>query len=369
MHGTSTFIDTAAVEAWDAWFRWRERGRLHDTTIDATWARVANALADIDLQQVAERRRRYAAAFSSWSLLPDERIVATAGTPTAHWPADELVAVINVPMFVRDRFSAFARLDMQAVVATADMAVQVLDDASSLSTDANDPPMRLRIGLIGVADALALLGLAYGTLAAQALVRGLGRALSHACFGATVRLARERGARFGLTNDARARAAERGIPVDVIRDAERHGLRHARLTALTSQPRLSLLANNVADALDPLLGIDRFHSFPPDGRPIQSPGYALALARDRYPPVSPDRMIGDVTPGAQLAMRSALQPWIDEPIRCPLLVTEEPSAVAHRELQRQAAAQGLASPTWRQAGAAQWRGSLGLGNARSTRQE
>jgi ribonucleoside-diphosphate reductase alpha chain len=335
MHGTSNFIDTAAVEAWDAWFRWRERGRLRDMTIDATWARVAAALAAVDPRLAPERHQRYAAAFSSWRLLPDERIVATAGTPVASWPANGLVALINAPMFVRDRFSAFACLDLQALAATADMAVQLLDDASSLGTESSDPPKQLRIGLVGVADAVALLGLAYGSIAAQALAATLGRALAHACFGATVRLARERGARVGLTRGGRTLATDRGIPADVIRDAERHGLRHARLTAITSQPRLSLLANNVADALDPIAGVDRIHSFP-DGRPIQSPGYTLTLARDQRPPVSLERLVGDVTPGAQLAMRRAMQPWVDEPIDYPLLGTENSLLAEQHALLQQA---------------------------------
>jgi ribonucleoside-diphosphate reductase alpha chain len=347
MHGIPTFIDTAAVEAWDAWFRWRERERLHDTTIEATWARVATALADADPGQTPERRRRYVAALSSWRLLPDEHIIATAGTPSAHWQADNLVAVINVPMFVRDRFSPLAGLDMQGIAATADTAVQFLDDASCGCTDAGQAPKQLRIGFTGVSDALVLLGLAYGSIAAQAVVSGLGRTLSHACFGATVRLARERGAHFALTGDACGRAVKRGIPAATIRDAERHGLRHARLTALTSQPRLSLLANNVADALDPILGIDRIHSFPPHGHTVQSPGYALRLAGDKRLPLEFDRMIGDVTTGAQLAMRSALQPWMDEPIAYPLLVSEEPALAERRAIQQQATMRGLAAPTWR----------------------
>ena len=341
MHGTSTFIDPAAVEAWDAWFRWRERTRLHDTTIGTTWTRVATALTD------AEGYRRYFAAFSSWRLLPDERIIATAGTQATSWPADNLVALINAPVFVRERFSAFACLDLQALTATADLAVQLLDDASNRCADGTDAPVPLRIGLAGIADALALLGLAYGTISAQAMVRELGRALAHGCFAATVRLARERGARVDLSREARAHAAERGIPTDVIRDAERHGMRHARLTALTSQPRLSLLANNVSDALDPIFGVDRLHSFPPDGRQVPSPGYAMSLALDQRTSVATDHLMGDVAPEAQLAMRSALQPWMDEPITYPLLVAAEPSAKVQLELQQSAAAKGLATPTYR----------------------
>ena len=44
----SPFLDPVAVEAWDAWFRWREDGQLRDISVEATWERVAGALAQAE---------------------------------------------------------------------------------------------------------------------------------------------------------------------------------------------------------------------------------------------------------------------------------------------------------------------------------
>jgi hypothetical protein len=50
---------------------------------------------------------------------------------------------------------------------------------------------------------------------------------------------------------------------------------------------------------------------------------------------------------AQIAMRAAVQPWIDEPIDYPLLVEGEPDPELRAEARRQAAIHGLGSPAWR----------------------
>src|SRR5690348_2313422 len=102
----SSFIETAAVEAWDAWFRWRERGRLRDISVEATWRRMARTLAAVEpAQPAAEYEAALMTAFASWRLLLDERVLATAGTHAAEWPNNDLVAVLNAGMFVRERFS------------------------------------------------------------------------------------------------------------------------------------------------------------------------------------------------------------------------------------------------------------------------
>lgn len=59
------FIDAAAVEAWDAWFRWRD-DELHDLSIEDTWWRVAATLASAEAEPEACRwRSRFNRALSS----------------------------------------------------------------------------------------------------------------------------------------------------------------------------------------------------------------------------------------------------------------------------------------------------------------
>lgn len=68
-----------AVDIWDAWFRWREQGALRDLTVNATWDRVATALASIEPADATIWSERFTDAFRAWRLLLDERILATAG--------------------------------------------------------------------------------------------------------------------------------------------------------------------------------------------------------------------------------------------------------------------------------------------------
>lgn len=346
MHGTSPFIDTAAVEAWDAWFRWREPDRLRDLSIEATWQRAVTALTSS--ASMRSRAMELMDACSSWRLLLDERILATAGTPIANWPDDGLVAAINVPMFVRRRFSSQGDINMMGLKQVAALAVCALDGA--MPPRESREGLHLRIGVMGMADALAFLGLHYGSAAACRLVGQVCRAVGEGCFEESIRLARDHGARVTPNEHRLEQASERGFSIELVRDAGRYGLRHARLTAITSQPRLALLANNVADALDPLLGENHIHRISASGgtRSVCSSGYALTVNRT---PISHQQISIDSSARseihAQLEMRAAAQAWIDEPITYPLTVARAPSNEDWQSAQRIALACGLESPDWR----------------------
>lgn len=321
MYAYSPFIDAVAVEAWDAWFRWRERGRLCDFSIEATWRRVADALSRESDARGSRHHHELFAALASWQLLLDERILASAGTPAQSWPADGLVAVLNLPMFVRSGFSGDARFDTAAFEAVAATAVRALDDAVRLAHGGEGAPT-LRIGLIGLADALLMLGLPYAAETARRQASAIGRALAQGCLRGTVQLAMERGSRPGLSREAVQRARLRGLAETLVEQVLRHGVRHAGLTAVTSQPRLALFANNVADALEPLRGEHHLQHVAALGqrRAIRSSGYALTLLR-RAPPVRPVKIpvdtVATVPMRAQRAMREAMRRWIDEPASVP----------------------------------------------------
>lgn len=323
MHGHLPFVDATAVEAWDAWFRRRDRDRLHDLSIETTWHRVVDALSCERGPWVSCRGEELFKALSSWQLLLDERILERAGTPGAAWPDNRLVAVLNLPMFVRDAFGTHPRFDAEVLEDVASLAVRALDDALLLTRKAGTPARRLRIGMIGLADALLMLGLSYETRAARWQAAAFARALAHGCLRGTVRLAVERGALSASTPQMIRQARFRGIAMPLIEDAAAHGVRHVALTAITSQPRLALLANNVADALEPLRGADHLCRIASHGqvRAIRSSGYALTLQRRMQPfRAGTVRVVTAETASmhVRLAMYDAVRPWIDEPFGCPL---------------------------------------------------
>jgi ribonucleoside-diphosphate reductase alpha chain len=344
----SPFIDLAAVEAWDAWFRWRQGKSLRDFSIEGTWRRVSSALASVEARAARERwQARFIDALVTWRLLPDERLVMAAGTGRITWGHGPLHAVVNAAAFVRPGSNERPTIDLEGLRDTAILAVRMLDDAALLAGVATP---RLRIGLAGVADALALLGPGYDSEAGRNLAGALGTALAEGCLRGSVELAAARGDTAGDMYGVTARAVARGMPPDLLKALMAHGARHEHLTAITSQCRLALLANDIADALDPLRGENHpNHIVAASGpRMIRSSGYALNLlrARDDTPPAKPDTL-AHLSCKAQIAMRAALQPWIDEPIGYPILAMRGLGEVELREARREAVSRGFDAPTFR----------------------
>lgn len=345
----SPFIDLAAVEAWDAWFRWRESADLRDLSIEDTWQRVSAMLASVESGgETTAWKTRFADAFASWRLLPDERLLANAGTGRVAHRDGTLHASLNAAGFVSSNPATGPSMDLAAFADCAALAVRMLDNAT---LDAGITEPHLRIGIIGVADALAILGLRYDSDPGRMQAAAMARALAEGCLQGSTMLAAERGAcgREGQASTARARL--RGLPEELSRDATHHGLRHAQLTAITSQPRLALLANDVADAVDPLHGERHPHVITAwnGQRTVHSSGYALNVLWRREEALrGKPETVATLPWAAQIQMRAALQPWIDESIDYPLLVTNDLGEAQRLEARKLAASHELGEPTWRE---------------------
>lgn len=344
----SPFTDVASVEAWDAWFRWRDGGVLHDTAIEDTWLRVVDALVSIEPSaRRARQRERLLEALSSWRLLPDERVLATAGTGAPEWHSGPLHAALNAAAFVACAGDGGVTIQSAALADCAALALRALDDAALAACIAQP---RVCIGMVGIADALALLDTAYDSDAGRAHAVGFARAAAEGCLAANAALAEERGARHAAAHVRLAPALRDEAHWPLLHDAARHGVRFRGATALTSQPRLALLANDVADAADPLRGENHVHviAAPAGPRTIHSSGHALNLLRARGPRAGrqPDTL-ASLPVSAQLRMRAALQPWFDLPIAYPLLVLHDPDPRQRRDMAREASHHGLPPVGWR----------------------
>jgi len=321
----SPFVSPAAVEAWDTWFRWRENGVLRDDTVETTWRRVACALASVEQgSEYAGFELRLFDAFAAWHLLVDERLLATAGTGKESWPGSELVAVLNVAGFVRKYATAEARIDLAMMKDCAALAVRALDNAMLLGNDSGQEPKKLRVGIIGLAEALALLGLDYGGMKARREAQSIAQSLAEGCLRATVVLAETRGPTMHCDASWAERARLRDMPANLIERARLHGVRHASLTSITSQPRLAKFANATSDAVLPLAASD-----------------ALLVRRGSWPSVSSAASVL-----AQLEIRGAMQPWIDEPISCPVRLHGMPMPANHFDWYARAAALELGALSW-----------------------
>ncbi len=171
-----------------------------------------------------------------------------------------LLGSINLARLVDKPFTAEARLDEARLAALTATAVRFLDNVIDIS---NYPlpaqrkeamaKRRIGLGVTGLADALILAGVRYGTPEAVALAESWMAAIERAAYLASAELAREKGA-FPLYDAERflASAHVQRLPEEVRSAIGRHGIRNGLLTSIAPTGTISLLAGNVSSGIEPV---------------------------------------------------------------------------------------------------------------------
>jgi ribonucleoside-diphosphate reductase alpha chain len=168
---------------------------------------------------------------------------------------------VDLTRFVRDPFASTASFDETAFSEVCAVAVRMLDNVLDetvwpLPQQQQEASNKRRIGLgfTGLGDALIMLGLRYDTPAARAMARRLSEVMRDAAYGASVELARERGA-FPLFNAdlylSRGSFASR-LPADLKERIRAHGLRNSHLLSIAPTGTISLaFADNASNGIEP----------------------------------------------------------------------------------------------------------------------
>ncbi|MDH5285021.1 MAG: adenosylcobalamin-dependent ribonucleoside-diphosphate reductase [Betaproteobacteria bacterium] len=235
---------------------------------------------------------------------------------------------INLTRFVREAFSPRAALDLRALADTAAVAARMLDDVYEVSTfplpqqaAAAKASRRLGIGITGLADALAMLGLRYDAADGRNAAAAAMRTICEAAYAASIELARERGSfeRFARERYLAAPFVQR-LPQGLRDGIARHGIRNSHLTAIAPAGTISLLAGNVSSGLEPIFALEYARDVRRPGGAVERVGvesHALAQWRERSgdTPLPPAFVTAAEVPAeAQVEMQAALQPHVDNAI-------------------------------------------------------
>jgi len=249
-----------------------------------------------------------------------------------------LLGSLNLTRFIVSPFAADARLDEAALRQTAATAVRFLDNVIDIS---NYPlpqqqaealaKRRIGLGITGLADALAMCGLNYGTWEAAEAARLWMSVIERAAYQSSIALAQERGSfplfdasRFGQSGHA-SRLAEH-----IRADIARYGLRNGLLTSIAPTGTISLIAGNVSSGIEPIFSI-RYERkvLQPDGNPRSETvtDYAASLfwqSHGEDAPLPPAFVTADqLTPSAHLLMQAAVQKHVDSSISKTINIPED----------------------------------------------
>ena len=248
---------------------------------------------------------------------------------------------LNLPTFVREPFTPAARLDEDALREAAGVAVRFLDNTIDIS---RFPLFRQRLealatrriglGITGLADALAMLGLRYDSLSTRNFAAAIMRTIRDAAYDMSVELARERGP-FERFDPAQypERPFVRRLPQAIQAGIRHHGIRNSHLLAVAPAGTISLLAGNVSSGIEPIFRLEA------ERRVLDADGeYRTFRVRDRayslWQTLHPDARwvpeglldLSAISWREQLLMQSALQPVIDGSIAKTIAL---PSDIAH----------------------------------------
>ncbi len=258
-----------------------------------------------------------------------------------------LLGSINLARLVRSAFTPEARVEEAELAALVTTAIRMMDNTIDISgfpleAQAREAAAKRRIGLgmTGLADALMMCGLRYGTAEAARVAGDWARQIERAAYLASVELAREKGA-FPLYDRDAYLAGEtiRGLDEDVREGIREHGIRNALLTSVAPTGTISLVADNVSSGIEPVFALAYTRKvLQPDGSRVEEEvsDYALRLFRKRFgaDAALPECFVTaqDLTPAEHVRMQAAVQRHVDSAISKTVNVPRDISFEAFQEV-------------------------------------
>ena len=240
-----------------------------------------------------------------------------------------LLGSINLAALVVEPFTAQARLDLDRLKGLLPTVVRMMDNVVDISRfplpqQAEEARNKRRIGLgvTGLADALILCGLRYGSAAAVAAVEQWMGAIAREAYLGSATLAAEKGP-FPLFDRDKYLAGETvGAMNDEVRAAiAAHGMRNSHLTSVAPTGTISIFADNVSSGLEPVFSFRYTRNvLMPDGsrREEEVSDYAYRLFRrlkGEDAPL-PDYFVDaqSLGPDDHVVMQAAVQKHVDSSI-------------------------------------------------------
>lgn len=324
----------AAVEAGASWDLLWEGATIRTVSARALWDRIMQRTYEMAepgvlfIDRMNDRNPiNYLETVSATNSCAEQPLPANGACSLAH---------VNLARLVRRPFTADAALDMAELAQLVGVGVRLLDNVVDVSrfplAEQKAEALskrRIGLGVTGLADALAMLGIVYGSDQAVATAENWAQAIQNAAYRASAALAREKGP-FPLYDADKhlAAPAVQALDAEVRAEIAQWGLRNALLTSIAPTGTTSMLAGNVSSGIEPIFATayTRQVTQPDGSRSTEEVvDYAVARYRARFGagaalPAS-FRTAMDLDPAAHVRMQAAFQRWTDaaisKTVNCP----------------------------------------------------
>ena len=262
-----------------------------------------------------------------------------------------LLGSINLTKLVKQPFERGASIDLKTLGDLTSLAVRMLDNVIDISKFPIDQQRneaiskrRIGLGITGLADALIMCGVKYGSKEAVNLTKTWLSVLRDSAYKCSIDLAKEKGP-FPLFNKRRFLESHnvKKLPKELKDGIKGFGIRNALLTSIAPTGTISLLADNTSSGLEPVFAFKYNRKvLQPDGSNIteQVNDYAYGLfERLRSKNTSRTEAFVDaqmLQPNDHLVMQATVQEYIDSSISKTINCPEDISFETFKEVYKSA---------------------------------
>ena len=246
-----------------------------------------------------------------------------------------LLGSINLAKLVEQPFDKNAYLDVSQLEDLVSTAVRMMDNVIEVSQFPLEAQKleaknkrRIGLGVTGLADALLMVGLRYGSDEAVKKTEKWMKTIALSAYKASINLAEEKGA-FPLFDPEKFIVSGKIIQMDedLKQAVHKFGIRNALLTSIAPTGTISLYAGNVSSGIEPVFAYSyKRKVLQNDGSHVEEEvvDYAVQLWRDKFGNAPlPDFFVSaqNLTPADHVKMQAAAQKWVDssisKTINCP----------------------------------------------------
>lgn len=235
---------------------------------------------------------------------------------------------MNLTQFVLNPYTDHATMDWLSLEKMTEVATRFLDNV----IDASRYPLkvqkqqafltrRIGLGMSGLADALVMMNLPYGSKAALQFAERIMKLISETTWRISVELAKERGA-FPLFDDEKYLQGNfvKSLPSDLFLNIKKYGVRNSHHNTIAPTGTISLLANNISNGIEPIFSSHYERTVRQASGTLLTfavKDYALRVWQDQLknnhlPPAWQD--IQTLMPQHHLQMQAVMQSFIDNAI-------------------------------------------------------
>ena len=261
-----------------------------------------------------------------------------------------LLGSINLARLVEYPFGENAHLDVCQLENLVATAVRMMDNVIEVSQFPLEVQKlealnkrRIGLGVTGLADALLMVGLRYGSDEAVEKTEEWMKLIARASYKASINLAKEKGA-FSLFDPEKLIASGnmKQMDDDIKQAVRKFGIRNALLTSIAPTGTISLYAGNVSSGIEPVFAYSYTRKvLQNDGSHIEEEvvDYAVQMWRDKFGDAQlPDYFVSaqNLTPSDHVKMQAAAQKWVDSSISKTINCPEDISFDDFKEVYMQA---------------------------------